>query len=92
MITGHANTHRLDLRLRELGQLFNSMDPAPFLERDLDRDAEEYIESWAMGYPAESRFQITLHLQQQPAQSDSGQLITESIHNFSNYKAELSRR
>lgn len=84
--------HRLDLRLRELGQLFNSMDPAPFLERDLDRDAEEYIESWAMEHPAGSRFHITLHLQQPPAQSDSAQLITEAIHNFFTYKAELSRR
>ena len=26
--------HRLDLRLRELAQLFNSLDPAPFLDRD----------------------------------------------------------
>jgi hypothetical protein len=92
MNKGHAPVHRLDLRLRELGQLFNSMDPAPFLERDLDRDAEEYIESWAMGYPADSRFHITLHLQQPPAQSDSGNLITEAIHNFFAYKAELSRR
>lgn len=84
--------HRLDLRLRELGQLFNSMDPAPFLERDLDRDAEEYIESWAMEHPAGSRFHITLHLQQPPAQPDSSQLITESIHHFFAYKAELARR
>jgi hypothetical protein len=92
MTTGHAPAHRLDLRLRELGQLFNSMDPAPFLERDLDRDAEEYIESWAMEHPAGSRFHITLHLQQRPAQPDAGQLITEAIHNFFTYKAELARR
>jgi len=92
MTTGHAPVHRLDLRLRELGQLFNSMDPAPFLERDLDRDAEEYIESWAMEHPAGSRFQITLHLQQQPAQPDSGHVIAEAIHNFFAYKAELARR
>ena len=92
MTTGHVPVHRLDLRLRELAQLFNSMDPAPFLERDLDRDAEEYIESWAMEHPAGSRFQITLHLQQAPAQPDSGNLIAEAIHNFFAYKAELARR
>jgi hypothetical protein len=87
-----APVHRLELRLRELAQLFNSMDPAPFLERDLDRDAEEYIESWAMAQPAGSRFHITLHLQQPPAQPDSGQLIAEAIHNFFAFKAELSQR
>lgn len=92
MPAGHAPVHRLELRLRELGQLFNSMDPAPFLERDLDRDAEEYIESWAMEHPAGSRFQITVHLQQPPAQPDSAHMIAEAIHNFFAYKAELARR
>ena len=28
----------LELRVRELGQLFNSMDPTPFLNNDLDRE------------------------------------------------------
>jgi hypothetical protein len=83
--------HRLELRLRELGQLFNSMDPAPFLERDLDRDAEQYIESWAMKYPPSSRFHITLHLQQ-PPQAESERTIADAIHNYFRYKAELARR
>jgi hypothetical protein len=92
MTAATGPVHRLDLRLRELGQLFNSMDPAPFLERDLDRDAEEYIESWAMEHPAGSRFHVTLHLQQPPAQAETALLITESIHHFFAYKAELTRR
>ena len=29
----------ITLRLRELSQLFNSMDPSPFVKRDLDADA-----------------------------------------------------
>ena len=33
----------IQVRLRELPQLFNSMDPSPFSERDLDADAEEFI-------------------------------------------------
>ena len=33
----------MTLQLRELPQLFNSMDPSPFLDRDLDADAEEFI-------------------------------------------------
>ena len=31
------------MRLREVRQLFDAMDPAPFREKDLDRNAEEYI-------------------------------------------------
>ena len=31
----------IELRLNNVGQLFNTMDPSPFHERDLDHDAEE---------------------------------------------------
>jgi hypothetical protein len=37
----------IEIRIREVKQLFNSMDPSPFNERDLDRDADEYIVNWA---------------------------------------------
>ena len=40
--------HHLELRVREIGQLFNSMDPTPFLNKDLDREAEAFIEIWAL--------------------------------------------
>ena len=36
---------RIELRLRRIEQLFDSFDPAPFHEKDLDRDAEEFIVS-----------------------------------------------
>ena len=37
----------IELRLNNVGQLFNTMDPSPYHERDLDHDAEEFILSWA---------------------------------------------
>ena len=37
----------IELRLNNVGQPFNTMDPSPFHERDLDHDAEEFILSWA---------------------------------------------
>jgi hypothetical protein len=43
--------HRLEVRLSTLRQLFNSLDPSPFHEKDLDREAEEYIVGWANEYP-----------------------------------------
>jgi hypothetical protein len=84
--------HRIELRLREVAQLFNSMDPTPFHHKDLDPDAEEFIETWALEFPPDSRFQITVHLQQMPSDGDPGVLVTEAIRNFFDYKAELSRR
>ena len=43
--------HRIEIYLDRIEQLFNSMDPSPFHEKDLDRDAEEFIVSWAQEYP-----------------------------------------
>jgi len=87
----HAEVHRIELRLNELSQLFNSMDPTPFHHKDLDRDAEEFIESWALEYPQASRFHITVHLARMP-EEDPTALVAEAIRNYFTYKSELSGR
>jgi hypothetical protein len=87
----HAEVHRIELRLNELSQLFNSMDPTPFHHKDLDRDAEEFIESWALEFPQASRFHITVHLARMPPE-DPTELASEAIRNYFLYKSELSRR
>ena len=91
MTRAHSDIHRIELRLDELSQLFNSMDPTPFHNKDLDRDAEEFIESWALEFPQESRFRITVHLAHMPAE-DPTQVVSDAIRNYFTYKAELSRR
>lgn len=92
MKSGSPPVHQISLRLREVGQLFNSMDPTPFLHRDLDPDAEEFIDSWAQEFPAGSRFQLIIHLQEPAKEADPGALLTEVIHNFYTYKAEMAER
>jgi len=91
MTRSHNDVHRIELRLDELSQLFNSMDPTPFHHKALDHDAEKFIESWALEFPQASRFHITIHLTQLPSE-DPTELVTEAIHNYFTYKADLSRR
>jgi hypothetical protein len=38
-----AREAKIEINLNRLAQLFNSFDPSPFHERDLDQEAEEYI-------------------------------------------------
>jgi hypothetical protein len=52
----------LELRLGDLRQLFNSMDPAPFRERDLDPKATDYIVDWATEAPADHALALVVHL------------------------------
>ena len=33
----------IELRIKEIGQLFQSLDPLPFRARDLDQAVEEYV-------------------------------------------------
>ena len=44
---GGTATAPIRVRVRTLSQLFNSMDPSPFRERDLDPQAETFIVDWA---------------------------------------------
>ena len=92
MSAAPAPIHRIELRLREVAQLFNSMDPTPFHHKDLDPDAEEFIESWAREFPSNSRFHILFHFENLPAQGDATGLVTEAIHNFFHYRSEMIRR
>jgi len=90
--TNPVPIHRLALRVREIAQLFNSMDPTPFLNKDLDPEAEDFIEAWAAGYPPGSRFHITIHLEQWPTDGDPSEMLIGAIHNHFSYKAERTRR
>ena len=45
----HPRRHRdgaaiVNIHIRDLSQLFNSLDPSPFWDRDLDREAAQFIE------------------------------------------------
>jgi len=74
-----APVHRLALRVRELAQLFNSMDPTPFLNKDLDPEANTFIETWAAGYAPGSRFHITIHLEQRSGLGISDSPLSGSL-------------
>ena len=91
MTRSHHVVHRIEMRLNELSQLFNSMAPAPFHHKDLDRDAEGFIESRALEFPQASRFHITVHLVEMPPEEPT-ELVAEAIRNYFTYKADLSRR
>lgn len=87
-----SSAHHLELRVRELGQLFNSMDPTPFHNKALDTGAETFIETWARGVTHRGQLHLTLHLQIMPPEGTPTTLVTEAIHNHFADKADLMRR
>jgi len=82
--------HEVALRLDSLKQFFNSMDPSPFYEKDLDPDAEHYIVSLAEEFPLAESVSLVLHLDA-PDTTETSAIIEEAVHNHFRNLARLSR-
>ncbi len=79
----------LELRVRELSQLFNSLDPTPFLNKDLDLACEAFIENWALALPHSSHLQLTIHVEQLTEPDGASELVSTAVHNHYDYKTRL---
>ncbi len=52
----------IEIRVNSVEQLFNSLDPAPFRERELDREAERHIVSYAREAAADQPLKLVVYL------------------------------
>ena len=76
---GRRHGH-LRLSLRNSSQLFNSFDPSPFYEKDLDDDAEHFLVSWADELHAHAELRLTLYLKEAPAEPQPERWLVQAIH------------
>jgi len=83
---------RIELELRDLAQLFNSMDPSPFHERDLDPKAEEFIVGWANDYPHGMPLELIVHLSQTPRDPAQVAQVEPAIHVYFADLVQVTRR
>jgi hypothetical protein len=79
----------IEVSIHDVKQLFNSMDPSPFHERDLDDDADAYIESWAREYSLDAPLKLRVHLEEWP-EGDPEELIADAVHHYYAYRAGLA--
>jgi len=73
-----------------VNQLFNTMDPSPFHEKDLDDDAEKFIESWAKEFPVKEPVSLVVHLRELASEQDAQKLIEKAIHHHFANRARLN--
>jgi len=85
----HGHLHTIRLKLRDISQLFNSMDPSPFIEKDLDDDAEEFIVSWAREIPPNAPIKLRIYLEQWPLE-DPKEMIRTAVHNYFSHRAKIA--
>lgn len=79
----------IELRAKEIGQLFHSLDPLPFRERDLDAAVEEYVVGWARELPSSGPIDIVIHLPKDEAERGDAAHVADAIRNYFGYRAEV---
>ena len=72
----------IEVRVSEIAQLFHTLDPFPFREKDLDREAEEYIVGWARELPAKRPFKIIVHFPDDKRQKEAARELREALGRY----------
>lgn len=82
--------HAVEVRLDSLRQFFNSMDPSPFYEKDLDPDAEQFIVSWAEEFPLADHVSLVLHVDVPEPVAEEPR-VEQAVHSHFHNQARLER-
>ena len=82
----------IEMNLNSVDQLFNSLDPSPFREKDLDSDAESYLVGAVDEFPLRAPLRIVFHLPSDQVASPGAVAIGEAIHHYFAYSLETERR
>ena len=82
----------IEVRIHGIVQIFNSLDPSPFAERDLDDDAEAYLVGWAREVDTGGPFRIIVHLPTAEANKARERDLGSSIGHYFAYRAGMLER
>jgi hypothetical protein len=82
----------IEIMLSSVMQLFNSYDPAPFHEKELDSAAEHYIIETVKDFPKKTPFKIIIYLPPDIAITGRAQQIPQAIRNHFKYRMMVQDR
>src|SRR3954463_14339142 len=86
------NCVQIEVRVAELKQLFNAMDPSPFRERDLDPNAEEFIVGWGREAPRDAPLALLVRLDRGAGPPGEPVALREAIQDYFGHRAIVTRR
>lgn len=87
-----GETILIEISLGQIQQLYNSFDPSPFLEKDLDDEADRYIFTAAREIGADKAFKLVIYLPQGAVASAEATAIEASIRSHFLYRLQTARR
>jgi hypothetical protein len=81
----------IEVRVDKIAQLFHTLDPFPFREKDLDQDVEEYIVSWARELPSNQSIRIIVYLSDAEYKARVSQDISEPFSRYFSGRAVVTQ-
>lgn len=88
----NATAAAIEIQVDDLSQLFDSLDPFPFRERDLDKSAEEYIVAWAREIGKSQAIEIIIHIPHGAKHATNAADVQSAIQKYFAYKSDLIDR
>ena len=83
----------IDLTVRQSRQLFDTRDPAPFHERDLDADAVAYLQAAAQEIPRKRPLAVVVRVSEEPEPRMAPDVIAEAVRaHFIHEGEQVERR
>jgi hypothetical protein len=82
----------IDIKLATIHQLFNTLDPSPFRDKDLDTGAEDYIVAAVREFPLHDPLKLVIHLPPEQVSQIGVPNLTEAIQNYFDYRRQTAVR
>ena len=81
----------IEVRIKDVQQLFDARDPAPFRDRDLDDDFVEYVVSSAKEFSLITPLKILIYIEELESKELQKESIVEAIQSYLSYQIDLQR-
>ena len=87
-----GNRYLIELHLSEPRRLFNSLDPAPFRDKDLDPAAEDYLVDAVQEFQDRTPLKLVLRLPGEQLAQVSASGLETAVHHYFDYRREATTR
>ncbi|MEQ1580340.1 MAG: hypothetical protein ABL964_07105 [Steroidobacteraceae bacterium] len=82
----------VEIRLNEVRQLFHTLDPAPFHEKDLDENAAAYLLEACDEAGSGRPLRLVVHLPTSEAQTETARTLARAVNNYFAYRERQLRK
>lgn len=82
----------IEIRLQSVRQLFHTLDPAPFHEKDLDEDAAAYLQEACDEAGSRRSLRLVIQLPAPESTSEAARTLADAVNNYFTYRERQLRK